>query len=285
MLTVFGFGRHEYAMSVSLIYLLYAVALIVVATMRRRRYLDAIAGAFVIAACFQGIAFGWLQGTYWVNACYWSLVASAVLLIMAVAIRKALGVEPFDAPKPLERWYRGIAALAVSVALLWLIIGESGTEISGSLLLGFKELLLLTAIWVSIAWLEKKATDWTIAQLIATAAGMLWIHHFAKQQSWYTESQAGFLHPFSIQMHIAWFALFASASTTAIGLAMRWTRQTESKDPESKDPRQSLVVRQAQELGLEVVDLVKDPNAAGPLTRSTTVISNLDQALVMELNH
>ena len=41
-----------------------------------------------------------------------------------------------------------------------------------------------------------------------------------------------------------------------------------------------LVVRQAQGLGLEVVDLVKDPNAAGPLTRSTTLKSNLDKALV-----
>ena len=36
---------------------------------------------------------------------------------------------------------------------------------------------------------------------------------------------------------------------------------------------------QNHELGLEVVDLVKDPYASGPLTRSTTQKSNLDKAL------
>ena len=44
-----------------------------------------------------------------------------------------------------------------------------------------------------------------------------------------------------------------------------------------------LVVRQAQDLELDVVDLVKDPNAAGPLTRSTTLKSNLDKAVAQLL--
>jgi hypothetical protein len=34
-------------------------------------------------------------------------------------------------------------------------------------------------------------------------------------------------------------------------------------------------------LGSEVVDLVKDPNVAGPLTRSTTQKSKLDRALTL----
>jgi hypothetical protein len=42
-----------------------------------------------------------------------------------------------------------------------------------------------------------------------------------------------------------------------------------------------LVLRQDQEFGLEVVDLAKDPLAAGPLARSTTRNSNLDKALVL----
>jgi hypothetical protein len=39
------------------------------------------------------------------------------------------------------------------------------------------------------------------------------------------------------------------------------------------------VLRQDKELGLLVVDLAKDPLAAGPLARSTTRNSNLDKAL------
>ncbi len=45
------------------------------------------------------------------------------------------------------------------------------------------------------------------------------------------------------------------------------------------DSRTALVLRQDKEFGLEVVDLAKDPLAAGPLARSTTRNSNLDKAL------
>ncbi len=40
-----------------------------------------------------------------------------------------------------------------------------------------------------------------------------------------------------------------------------------------------LLLRQDKEFGLVVVDLAKDPLAAGPLARSTTRDSNLDKAL------
>ncbi len=222
ILTVFGLGRHEYAMSVALIYLLYAVAMIVVATLRRRRYLDGIAGAFVVAACFQGIAFGWLQGTGWMAPIYWSLTAAALIIIAAIATRKFIGVEPFPAPKPLDDWYRGLAASAIIVAGLWLAISESGTALPGARLLGVKELVLLTAVWIAIAWLQRKAMYWTIAQCIATAAGMLWIHHHAKLQDWYAANGVGFLHPYSVQMHLAWFAILATVSGLIIALAHRW---------------------------------------------------------------
>jgi len=224
ILTVFGLGRHEYAVSVALIYLLYGIAMIVIATLRRRRYLDGIAGAFVVAACFQGIAFGWLQGTGWMAPIYWSLTAAAIIIIAAVAIRKWIGVEPFAAPKPLDDWYRGLAALAVIVAGLWLAISESGTALPGARLLEVKELVLLTAVWIAIACLQRKAMDWTIAQLIGTAAGMLWIHHHAKLQDWYIANGAGFLHPYSVQMHLAWFAIFATVSCLIMAFANRWIR-------------------------------------------------------------
>ncbi len=41
-----------------------------------------------------------------------------------------------------------------------------------------------------------------------------------------------------------------------------------------------VVLRQDKEFGLEVVDLAKDPLAAGPLARSTTRNSKLDKAVV-----
>jgi hypothetical protein len=41
----------------------------------------------------------------------------------------------------------------------------------------------------------------------------------------------------------------------------------------------ALVLREDKEFGLEVVDLAKDPLAAGPLARSTTRNLNLDKAL------
>jgi hypothetical protein len=45
------------------------------------------------------------------------------------------------------------------------------------------------------------------------------------------------------------------------------------------------VLRQDKEFGLDVVDLAKDPLAAGPLARSTTRNLNLDEALGLEARH
>ena len=42
-----------------------------------------------------------------------------------------------------------------------------------------------------------------------------------------------------------------------------------------------MVLRQDEEFGLVVVDLAKDPLAAGPLARSTPRNLNLDKALVL----
>ena len=242
ILTVFGFGHHEYAVSVALIYLLYAVSMIVVATIRRRRYLDGIAGAFVLAGCFQGIAFGLLDGTGWPGAIYWSLTVAAIFVVSAVGIRKSIGAEPFAAPKPLDYWVRGMGALAVVVAIAWLIVGETGTAEPKFLLLGGKELVLLAAVWIAIAWLQKMPTDWTLAEMIATAAGMIWIHHYAKQESWYVAGRAGFLHPYSIQLHLAWFAIFTIVSSLVVALANRWIRPDESGAEEPDESGQ--LVRQ-----------------------------------------
>jgi hypothetical protein len=48
----------------------------------------------------------------------------------------------------------------------------------------------------------------------------------------------------------------------------------------TRSQRIDLVLRQDKDLGLEVVDLAKDPIAAGPLARPTTRNSNPDKALV-----
>ncbi len=45
------------------------------------------------------------------------------------------------------------------------------------------------------------------------------------------------------------------------------------------------MLRQDKEFGLDVVDLAKDPLAAGPLARSTTRNLNLDEALGLEARH
>jgi hypothetical protein len=45
------------------------------------------------------------------------------------------------------------------------------------------------------------------------------------------------------------------------------------------DQHRWLALRQDNEYRVEVVDLAKDPLAAGPLARSTTRNSNLDKAL------
>jgi len=42
---------------------------------------------------------------------------------------------------------------------------------------------------------------------------------------------------------------------------------------------------QSQELGLAVVDLVKDPHAEGSLTRSTTLTLKADKALAVKILH
>ena len=229
VLTGFGFGRHEYAMSVASIYLLYAIVLIVLAAIRKRLYLDGIAGAFTVAACFQAIAFGWMQDSGWLASIYWSLTTAAILLVIASGIRKSVYVPSVaeeggtdGIQQSLGLWYRGVAALAVIFAVFWLIVSETGVAVVGSQLIGVLELLALAAVWIVIAYLDNNARDWTVAQVIGTAAGILWIHHYSKNQDWYSASPLGFLQPMSIQMHVAWFALFASVSALVTSVAQRW---------------------------------------------------------------
>ena len=226
ILTGFGFGRNEYAMSVASIYLLYAVALFVLAVIRRRSFLDGVAGAFVVAACFQAITFGWMQESGLLASAYWSLLAAAVLLVVAKGIRKTVCFPQSAAPdvptQPLDLLCRGMASLAFVVGFLWLLVSETGVTIVNTQLIGVVELLVLAAVWIAIACLDNSARDWTVAQVIGTAAGTLWVHHFAKTHDWYAASPLGFLHPMSIQMHVGWFALFASVSTLLASLAKRW---------------------------------------------------------------
>lgn len=226
LLTVFGFGRYEYATSVACIYFLYAVVLIVVAALRAQKFLDAIAGAFVVAACFQGIMFGWLQEAGILASCYWSLTAAAFILIIADCIRMNFVAKPekkrTNAPEPLAAWYRGIAVLDIPIAILWLTMSESGFARPEVLLIGVMEIVLLAAIWVMLSWLESKAQDWTVAQLIGLTAGLVWIHHYAKHQSWYERNPFGFVHPMSLQLDIAWLAIFASVSLLTVAMAKRW---------------------------------------------------------------
>ena len=233
VLTGFGFGRHEYAMSVASIYLFYAIVLIGLAAIRKRWYLDGIAGAFTVAACFQAIAFGWMQDAGWLASTFWSLTAAAILLVVASGIRASVCVpaivEPDGTPKPLALWYRGVASLAVIVGAIWLIVSESAAASVDSHLIGVLELLALAAVWIAIACLDSNARDWSVAQIIGTAAGTLWIHHYSKNQDWYSASPVGFLQPMSIQMHVAWFALFASVSTLVTSLAQRWIGVLKSK--------------------------------------------------------
>ena len=234
LLTVFGFGRYEYSTSVASIYILYAVALIVVSTLRAQKSLEVIAGAFVVAACFQGIMFGWLQEAGILASCYWSLTAAAFILIIAVCIRRNLvgkrEKKQTNAPEPLAAWYRGVAILDIAIAILWLAMSESGIARPEVLLIGVMEIVLLATIWVTLSWLESKALDWTVAQGIGLTAGLVWIHHYAKQQSWYEGNPFGFVHPMSLQLDIAWMAFFASISLLSVAIAMRWGSARRASD-------------------------------------------------------
>lgn len=232
ILTVFGFGRYEYATSVSLIYLIYAIVMIAVSSMRQIKALDAFAGAFVIAACFQGIAFGWLQEAGILASTYWSLTAAALILIVAHSARKSvLGDSRHQqktAHQPLAAWYRGIAILDLVIALLWLAMSESGVARPEVLLIGVMEIVLLAAIWAALSWMESKAVYWSVAQLIGMTAGLVWVHHYAKTQSWYEHNPYGFVHPFSIQLDIAWIATFASLGLLVVAAVERMESQLQT---------------------------------------------------------
>jgi hypothetical protein len=226
LLTVFGFGRHEYATSVSLIYLVYAIVLIAVSSLRGFKVLDSIAGAFVVAACFQGIAFGWLQEAGMLASAYWSLTTAALILIVAHSARKAIlgdsGGKQKTTPEPLAAWYRGIAILDLAVALLWLAMSESGAARPEVLLIGVMEVVVLAAIWAALSWMESKAVAWSVSQLLGMTAGLLWVHHYAKTQSWHEHNPYGFIHPLSIQIDVAWLAIFASLCLLAVAIVERW---------------------------------------------------------------
>ena len=232
LLTMFGFGRHEYATSVASIYLLYALVLIVVSALRGQKALDAVAGAFVVAACFQGITFGWLQEAGVLASTYWSLTAAALILIIAHSVRMSVfgKSEPKQkgAMEPLTAWYRGIAILDIAITLLWLAISELGAARPEILLIGVMEVVLLAAIWFAISWLEAKPLDWTVTQLAGMTAGLVWVHHYSKTQSWYEGNPVGFAHPLSIQMNIAWIAIFAAVSLLAVAVVERWDRRLQS---------------------------------------------------------
>ncbi len=234
LLTVFGFGRHEYATSVSLIYLVYAIVMIVVSSLRGLKVLEAIAGAFIVAACFQGITFGWLEEAGILASAYWSLTAAALILVVAHSARKSIlgnsRQQQKTAQEPLTAWYRGIAILDLAIALLWLVMSESGTARPEVLLIGVMEIVLLAAIWSALSCLESKAVDWSVAQIIGMTAGLVWIHHYAKDQSWYEHNPYGFVHPFSIQLDIAWIAIFASVSLLAVAIVERWESKWQTVD-------------------------------------------------------
>ncbi|MCY2984640.1 MAG: hypothetical protein NTY15_13530 [Planctomycetota bacterium] len=234
LLTVFGFGRHEYATSVALIYLIYAIVMIVVSSVRGLMFLDVMAGVFVVAACFQGIVFGWLQEAGILASTYWSLTAAALILIVAQSARKSmLGIswrKQTTAHEPLAVWYRGIAILDLAIALLWLVMSESGAARPEFLLIGVREIVLLAAIWVAISWLASKAVDWSVAQLLGMTAGLVWVHHYAKTQSWYEQNPYGFVHPLSLQLDIAWIAIFASLGLLAVAIVERWESRLQAAD-------------------------------------------------------
>jgi len=232
LLTVFGFGRYEYATSVASIYLLYAIVLIVVSAMRGQKALDAIAGAFVVAACFQAIKFGWLHEAGILASAYWSLTSAALILIVAYSVRMSfLGrskLKQKGALEPLAAWYRGIAILNIAITLLWLAMSESVGSRPEALLIGVMEIVLLAAIWFAMSWLESKPLDWTVMQLTGVTSGLVWVHHYSKNQTWYEGNPVGFAHPLSIQLDIVWIAIFASVSLLAVAMVERWDSKLQS---------------------------------------------------------
>ncbi len=212
VVSVFGLGRHEYATSIALIYVVYAAGLMIYSTLRERsrsgldvaasewkrvawRYpvLDGIAGLFLVLGVFQGLAVGWLHNESWLVAGFWTSTLAAILLTIASAVKDRVLRRTLIPAHPIQIGILGL--WGVGTFLLWLslfILPTMGAQVR----MGTTEFLIWTLLTWSIAFLREEMQLWSVGQIGALATVLITIYHRMQEQTWFIDSSVGELHPY-----------------------------------------------------------------------------------------
>jgi len=211
---IFGIGRQEFAVSVSLIYLLYAISLMTVAAYRSPTYHDIVAGLLVIIAAIQSICFGWMHIEPWFVSGFWAMLSATIVFVAAVSLREYLVPSEISRDARLKEWMVVAILVATGLALIGLIASEfSSIRNAWSLSprdASISQSLALASVWAVVAFTLTHSTYWIIAQLTTAIAGAIAVLEYSKKQDWFHEATLGILHPISIQWHLAWLICFSS---------------------------------------------------------------------------
>ncbi|MEQ1825339.1 MAG: hypothetical protein ABL921_05310 [Pirellula sp.] len=213
---VFGLGRHEYATSVSILYLGYAISLIVYGAHRTPSYHDIVAGVFVVIASIQFVCFGWMVTETWIVSGFWATAFATMVLLTGAAYRidDPVGVSPHN--RVLSVWPIVCAGIATALAVLWLLESE-WLQTTVPTPIPFEAWLVLSLIWGAMGCVFWDARYWTMGQAMAAVSGSTAIYQASKYQGWFATVPIGFLHPLSIQIQLAWLG-----SLSALFLMARW---------------------------------------------------------------
>ena len=187
LLTVFGFGREAYSTSLSLIYVLYAIAAFCIGSVKRKPWMEYIAIAFLASASFQSIVVGWTDFG-WMDRIYASLLAVSIALLIAMMIQRACGMQS-DPDEPI-----------VSASLLSVIAFTGIAAIQST---SFAPLLSASLLWLIYTWLHGNRIYWTITQWVAVSSLVAGVIHSCRQASWWPSSSSsqwlGLVHPNFLQ--------------------------------------------------------------------------------------
>lgn len=233
-LTVFGFGRPQYATSVAIVYLTYAVSLSVVGFLRKNPWMDTFASVFALAACSQYIGFGWLNGTTVAIAIFWTFMATSIITLAFALIRRWFEHAALDSGTSESRfvWWSALYAGIASAVLVYrvavneiLLYQDSQTNVSPW------GVFLVALVWLAITGFTRRNEFSINAQFFLWLSGALAIVHGSRNSSWVYGTFADWLHPYNLIPLCLWSVLLATLAIVLFKVLRQrvtWFRENES---------------------------------------------------------
>lgn len=224
VLTVYGFGRPQYATSVSLVYLTYALSLAVVGHLRRKAIIDNCAAVFAFGACSQSICFGSLGITSNSVATYWTMLAAAIVTVVMASVRWFMARNEVRAEaqaRPLELWSALFAGIAGAVAVYRVFAHEIMLHANTQLVVSAWGIVLLALVWLAITVIVRRQECTWVTQGFVWLAGVLAIVHRLRKESWAADLEDVWLHPNNLFALCLWTVMLGALVSLLFYFAQR----------------------------------------------------------------